>query len=78
MIYTESPYRSSSLNDYAVKVVEVIGYGGVEHRCLWLGHDRFRCGKCKKGYFSVRSWHEHDEHCPECRWRVFVEWDGRK
>ena len=64
------------LNDFGVYVSR---YGSDEDakKCFWLGYSRFRCGNCRKGYFSVRGQYDHDEACPECKFRVLVRWEGK-
>lgn len=68
---------TGGLNDYAVTTIDWTGYDRKEHRAFWLGGTRFRCGKCKKGYFDVRNPNDHDEQCPECRHKIVVSWISR-
>ena len=64
------------LNDYAVFVIERYSYEEPKIKCTWLGHHRFRCDHCRKGYFNVYTENRHDEECPECKYRVVIRWQG--
>lgn len=64
------------LNDFEVSVVKGWAYDDKNQKCEWLGHQRFRCGHCRKGYFNVYTESRHDEVCPECSYRVVVRWAG--
>lgn len=54
------------LNDYEVLATTWNSFDTQPKKCDWLGHHVFRCGKCRKGYFRVRSVEDHDEKCPSC------------
>lgn len=64
------------LNDFGVYVIKPHGYDEPTIKCFWLGHQIFRCGHCKKGYFNVWSENRHDEACPECKYRVVLRWES--
>jgi DNA-directed RNA polymerase subunit RPC12/RpoP len=64
------------LNDYAIFVTKPFDYDAKPIKCGWIGHNRFRCGACKKGYFNVWTENKHDEECPECKYRVVIRWEG--
>jgi DNA-directed RNA polymerase subunit RPC12/RpoP len=66
------------MNDYLVFVVNPKDFSETRYRCDWFGHLRFRCGKCRKGYFNVKNDREYDESCPECRFMVIIRADDRE
>lgn len=42
------------------------------HRCPGLGHQYYRCGKCKQGLIEVFSVTDHDQQCSVCGHQVRV------
>lgn len=53
-------------------VVRKEQWSGPDFRCKALGHYRYQCGKCKLGYFRAKNALDHDDACPECKYRIFV------
>lgn len=66
--------KKFGLNEYAVFVVKPRSYDEPKLKCLWLGHGRFQCAHCKKGYFNVKTDIDHDDTCPECKYEVVIRW----
>lgn len=62
------------LNQYSV-FVRGDHFDSPPIKCQWIGHERFKCGGCKKGYFNVADSNSHDEKCPDCSRRVSVRYD---
>lgn len=53
-----TPARNSgSVNLIRVTARKKDDYKEVD--AIWLGHDRYRCPHCKKGYFQVRQVSKH-------------------
>lgn len=50
--------------------------GEDERQCVWLGHDRYMCGKCRKGYFDVDADERHPISCGECHYMIFTRSSG--
>jgi hypothetical protein len=67
-------HEKQGLNNYIV-LVKGPAWTDVEVRCPWLGLQRFKCGGCKFGYFTVESSIKHDDQCPSCKRRVIVRFD---
>lgn len=44
----------------------------MKHRCPALGHQYYRCGKCKQGLIEVFSERDYDETCPACGYEIMV------
>jgi hypothetical protein len=60
------------MNEFEVYATNWNSVDGKAFKCDWLGHSRFKCGKCRKGYFAVRSPYDHDEKCRECEAYISV------
>ena len=68
--------RKFGMNEYSVFVVKPRDYSDPKLKCLWLGQNRYQCGNCKKGYFTVKTDIDHEDKCPECKYEVVIRWQG--
>lgn len=66
--------KKFGMNQYAVYVVKDY-YDEPGKKCSWIGHNRFKCGNCKLGYFDVTDDLIYTDLCPECKYRVIVRFD---